>query len=73
MSYQPNVVNKGDIVVINGRTFEVVQDFNALKDKKLKLRMVRNETPRTHFATIDDDLALMERIRRGEGLPKIGK
>lgn len=73
MSYQPNVVNKGDIVVINGRNFEVVQYFNALKDKKLKLRMIGNEAPRIHFATIDDDLALMERIRRGEGLPKIGK
>jgi hypothetical protein len=37
MSYQPNVVSKGDVVEINGALFECKNDFNKLRDNKLKL------------------------------------
>jgi len=37
MGYQPNVVNKGDVLLINGRRFEAIKDFNAQKDSVLKL------------------------------------
>ena len=47
MGYQPNVVNKGDVLLINGRRFEAIKDFNAQKDTVLKLRLIKNEKPRT--------------------------
>lgn len=47
MGYQPNVVNKGDVLVINGRRFEATKDFNAQTDTVLKLRLVKHEKPRT--------------------------
>ena len=47
MGYQPNVVNKGDVLLINGRRFEAIKDFNAQKDSVLKLRLIKHEKPRT--------------------------
>lgn len=47
MGYQPNVVNKGDVLVINGRRLEATKDFNAQTDTVLKLRLVKHEKPRT--------------------------
>jgi hypothetical protein len=47
MGYQPNVVNKGDVLIINGRRFEATKDFNAQTDTVLKLRLVKREKPRT--------------------------
>jgi hypothetical protein len=47
MGYQPNVVNKGDVLIINGRRFEATKDFNAQTDTVLKLRLVKHEKPRT--------------------------
>ncbi len=49
MGYQPNVVNKGDMLIINGRRFEVTKDFNAQTDTVLKLRLVKREKPKTIF------------------------
>lgn len=75
MSYQPNVVNKGDVLIINGRRFEAKKDFNALTDTVLKLRLVKNEKPKEIFVIDEEDeeRALLKRIREGKGLPKIGK
>ena len=47
MGYQPNVVNKDDIVQINGVSFKVLNDFNNLKDKRLLLKRV--DTPERKF------------------------
>lgn len=49
MGYQPNVVNKGDKLIINGRRFEATKDFNAQTDTVLKLRLVKDEKPKTIF------------------------
>jgi hypothetical protein len=49
MGYQPNVVNKGDVLMIKGRRFEVIKDFNAQTDNVLKLRLVKHEKPKTMF------------------------
>lgn len=49
MGYQPNVVNKGDVLLINGRRFQAIKDFNAQKDTVLKLRLIKHEKPRTIF------------------------
>lgn len=49
MSYAPNVVSAGDIVVINGVRFKVKYDFNLAKgDKNLLLK--REEEPSVFFA-----------------------
>ena len=72
MGYQPNVVNKGDVLMINGKRFKAIKDFNAQTDTVLKLRLVKHEKPKTIIVT-DEELALLERIREGKGLPKIGK
>lgn len=40
MGYQPNVVNKDDIVQINGVSFKVLNDFNNLKNNMLFLKRV---------------------------------
>ena len=76
MSYQPNVVNKGDVLIINGRRFEAKKDFNALTDTVLKLQLVKNEKPKEIFVIDEDDeeyeeWALLKRIREGKGLPKL--
>ena len=77
MSYQPNVVNKGDVLIINGRRFEAKKDFNALTDTVLKLQLVKNEKPKEIFVIDEwallksDELALLKRIREGKGLPKL--
>ncbi len=73
MSYQPNVVNKGDVLIINGRRFEAKKDFNAQTDTVLKLRLVKNEKPKTIFAIDDEEQTLLNRIREGKGLPRIEK
>lgn len=73
MSYQPNVVNKGDVLIINGRRFEAKKDFNALTDTVLKLRLIKNEKPKEIFVIDEEDeeRALLKRIREGKGLPKL--
>ena len=77
MSYQPNVVNKGDVLIINGRRFEVKKDFNALTDTVLKLQLVKNEKPKEMFVIDEfvikeyEEQALLKRIREGKGLPKL--
>lgn len=49
MSYSPNVISKGDIVLINGVRFRVRYDFNlAHGDKNLLLK--REEEPKTFIA-----------------------
>ena len=45
MGYQPNVVNKGDFVEINGTAFIVKKDFNKLKHNKLILYPIRYNNP----------------------------
>ena len=72
MGYQPNVVNKGDVLIINGRRFEAKKDFNAQTDTVLKLRLVKNEKTET-IVVIDEEQTLINRIREGKGLPRIGK
>lgn len=47
MGYQPNVINKGNVLLINGRRFEAIKDFNAQTDTILKLRLVKHEKPKT--------------------------
>ena len=40
MSYAPNVVNKDDLVYLNGVAFKVKKDFNLIKgDRKLVLEL----------------------------------
>jgi hypothetical protein len=41
------VINKGDVLLINGRRFEAIKDFNAQTDTMLKLRLVKHEKPKT--------------------------
>ena len=43
MAYQPNVVNAGDRVEINGVVFEVKRDFQLCRDRKLVLIPVKHE------------------------------
>ena len=50
MSYQPNVINKGDYVEINGVTFIAKKDFNRLRDTKLVLIPVEDVKPRYYVA-----------------------
>ena len=50
MGYQPNVVSKGDVVIINGVRFRVKDDFVlAHGDKNLLLKLEKNE-PQTFIA-----------------------
>ena len=47
MSYAPNVVNKDDLIYLNGVTFKVKKDFNLVKgDKKLVLEL--HNPPKQH-------------------------
>lgn len=55
MGYQPNVVNKGDYVEINGVTFIAKKDFNRLRDAKLVLIPVEYEKPRYYVANEGKD------------------
>lgn len=41
------MINKGDVLLINGRRFEAIKDFNAQTDTMLKLRLVKHEKPKT--------------------------
>ena len=53
MGYQPNVLNKGDIVMINGYSFEALKDFNALKDCKMVLRRVEIPEKKYYIAGVE--------------------
>lgn len=55
MGYQPNVVNKGDYVEINGATFIAKKDFNRLRDNKLVLIPVEDVKPRYYVANEGKD------------------
>ena len=49
MGYAPNVVSKGDIVIVNGVRFRVKYDFNLAKgDKNLLLK--KENQPNTYVA-----------------------
>lgn len=52
MSYQPNVVSKGDIIEINGALFECKTDFNKLRDNKLKLVYVGEMMTKKYYKGI---------------------
>lgn len=52
MGYQPNVVNKGDIIVINNVEFKVMNDFNLQRNKGLKLSLNDDPKPRKYIAKI---------------------
>lgn len=50
MSYAPNVVNKDDLIYINGVAFKVKKDFNLIKgDRKLVLEL--DNRPKHHVYT----------------------
>ena len=53
MGYQPNVLNKGDIVMINGYSFETLKDFNASKDYKIVLRRVEIPERKYYIAGVE--------------------
>ena len=47
MSYAPNVVNKDDLIYINGVAFKVKKDFSLIKgDRKLVLEL--DNRPKQH-------------------------
>jgi hypothetical protein len=52
MSYQPNVVSKGDVIEINGALFECKNDFNKLRDNKLKLVYIGEVVAKQYSTTI---------------------
>ena len=41
------MIDKGDVLLINGRRFEAIKDFNAQTDTMLKLRLGKHEKPKT--------------------------
>ena len=47
-----SVLNKGDIVMINGYYFEALKDFNALKDCKIVLRRVEIPEGKCYLAGV---------------------
>lgn len=51
MGYQPNVVNAGDIVYINGVRFRVRYDFNNARGDK-NLLLIREEEPKMYKADV---------------------
>ena len=55
MGYQPNIINKGDYVEINGAIFFAKKDFNRLRDNKLVLIPVEDTKPRYYVANKDMD------------------
>lgn len=69
MGYQPNVINKGDIIIINGTRFKALKDFNKQTNNILKLKII-NEKPKTYIVT--DERLLLKRIRSNKGLAPIG-
>ena len=80
MSYQPNVVNKGDYDEINGATFIAKKDFNlANGDRKLvllplehKKNYFKAQTGRDKIM-FDSERAIIEKIQKGFGIPPISK
>lgn len=53
MSYAPNVVNKDDLIYLNGVTFKVKKDFNLIKgDKKLVLELDNRPKHHEYFAQV---------------------
>lgn len=52
MGYQPNVVNKGDIIVINNVEFKVMNDFNLQKNRGLKLLLNDAPKPKKYIAKV---------------------
>ena len=52
MSYQPNILNAGDIVVINGERFRVKYDFNRAKGDKNLLLKFEESAPKEYRADV---------------------
>lgn len=50
MGYQPNVVSKNDIVVINGTRFRVRYDFNKEKGDKFLLLKFEEQQSKEYVA-----------------------
>ena len=56
MSYAPNVVNKDDLIYLNGVTFKVKKDFNLIKgDKKLVLELDNRPKHHEYFAQVQQE------------------
>ena len=53
MGYQPNVVNKGDFVEINGIPFVVKKDFNKQKHTRLILIPIEYNNPQYFKAKLN--------------------
>lgn len=55
MGYQPNVVNKGDIIVINNVEFKVMNNFNLQRNKGLKLSLNDEPKPKKYIAKVSKE------------------
>ena len=56
MSYAPNVVNKDDLIYVNGVTFKVKKDFNLARgDKKLVLELDNRPKRHEYSARVQQD------------------
>lgn len=53
MGYQPNVVSKNDIVVINGTRFRVKYDFNKAAGDKYLLLKIEEQRPQEFTAEVE--------------------